>query len=484
MEKLLTAEEVSRLLGVCLNTVYRFVGRGELPAIRQGRIIRFRREDIETWLNEHGSRVFPLLDSLKKIDLDLEQYDRLFLKSETRKGGVRVPPEGKVWRYAFGSVFSRPGKNKSERWYIYYRLEGRRVREAVKGAQSRADALKVLQVKIVDAFRGKHGFKREERKISFEEFAKEFLELHSKQNKRSWTRDETSLNSLIPFFKDKALREITPEDVERFKAQRRTHFSRQGSNAKKKKDRKPPRQISPSTVNRELACLKTIFAKAVEWGRLESSPAARVKKFRENSAMERILSFDEQEKLLGASPEHLKPIILAALLTGMRRGEILSLKWSQVDLRKRVILVTGTKSGKDRTIPVNGRLWAELIGLKQRNGNSDHVFHGPDGRPISEIKTSFNSAKRRANIKGFCFHALRHTAASRMIEAGVDLITVKDILGHSSVKITERYTHTRSELKRRAVEVLAQKGARLQKFVPILSPNSEGMSASVFVSAN
>jgi excisionase family DNA binding protein len=468
MDELQTAEDVSRFLGVCLNTVYRLVGRGELPAIRRGRLIRFRREDVEAWVNQHRSSILPPLDSLTSAGLDPREYDRLLL-IPCRGGGI-MSPKGKAGRRPFGSVFCRPGKGNVPRWYTYFRIDGRRVRQVIKGARSEVEANQVHRVRAVEVFQRKYGLRREEQRAAFEDFAKEFIELHSKQNKRSWRRDETSLNNLLPFFKGRVLQDISAADIERYKAKRREDPVIRIVKGKKKKGKK---KVSPATVNREIAFLKTMFNKAVEWGRLESSPAARVKKFRENNAPERVLSFEEEKRLLEASPEHLKPVILTALHTGMRRGEILALQWTRVDLKKKTILITKTKGGKDRTIPINDQLYAELVRLKQRNGNSDRVFLGPAGRPLSEIKTAFSAAKKRAKVKGLRFHDLRHTAATRLVEAGVDLITVRDILGHHSVVVTQRYAHTPDELKRRAVESLVRKPAEAEKPVPILSPKSK-----------
>jgi integrase len=219
-----------------------------------------------------------------------------------------------------------------------------------------------------------------------------------------------------------------------------------------------------------------MFNLAIDWGYAKDNPVRRVKLFSEKDNLkERILTDDEEEKLLEASTSHLRPIILTALHTGMRRGEILGLKWHQVDLAKRIIRVEKTKSGKNRFIPISEFLMLELVKLKKENGTSQFVFLNPRTRkPMTDVKTSFNAATRRAGIYGLRFHDLRHTFASRLVEMGFDLITVKDLLGHNSVITTQRYTHANAEQKKKAVHALGQKASPMSDFIPAVSTRSEG----------
>jgi excisionase family DNA binding protein len=439
MDRLLTVADVSRCCGLHPNTIYRLIKNGEIPHIRRrGLGIRFRHEEIEGWLKSRSSKIYPLLEPLLKVDLSLGGYDKLFLL----KGGVKVSPKGKTWHYPFGSVFLRLTKSGKERWYLYYRTEGKRVRKAVKGAQSRSDALKVLQVEVADAFRGTYGFKKENKAPGFKDFAAEFLKNYSEVNKRSADRDRFSVAHLKAFkdFQNKTLLEISPLNVEAYKAHRKAEGA------------------SPATINRELACLKTIFNKGVEWGKIERTPISRVKKFKEPPAKERILTNEEIRRLLITAKPHLKPILIVLLNTGMRKSEALSLRWENVDLRKGFIYVAASdsKGGRSRTIPMSSRVLETLEDL--RNGsNSEYVFVNPETkRNFVDVTESFKSALRDARIEGVRIHDLRHTAASKMVEAGVDLVTVSKILGHSSIQMTMRYAHPTPENMRRAVEVLAR----------------------------
>jgi excisionase family DNA binding protein len=461
MEKLLTVKELSSKLNIHPNTIYKWRNQGRIPYIKRNGLIRFIQKDIDDWLNQGSSKTDSLLESLTKVDLALEQYDKLFLK------GVRMSQKGKTWNYPFGSVFLRLTKTGKERWYIYYRVEGKRVRQVVQNAQSRADALKVLQIKVADAFRGRHGFKQKEKQIKFTEFAELYLINYAKVNKNSWKDDEYCIEKLKKFFRNSYLHETSSFDVEKAKAEL----------VKKRK---------PSRVNRYLALLKKMFNLAIDWGYVKENPVNRVEFFSEKDNLkERILSEDEEERLLEECAEHLKPIVVTALHTGMRRGEILSLKWNQVNLLKRIIRVEKTKSGKIRYIPMNDVLFEELIKLKKQNGKSDHVFLYPrTKKPIADVKTAFNAAKKDAGIKDLRFHDLRHTFASRLVERGVDLITVMDLLGHHSVVVTQRYTHSRADQKMNAVQNLIQKEDKSPEFVPILSPRREDFRLNALFTVN
>lgn len=271
--------------------------------------------------------------------------------------------------------------------------------------------------------------------VDFAEFADEFLELYSKQNKRSWARDEFSLNRLKDFFKGETLQSIGPEKVERFKSKRKA-------------------EVSPASVNRELSCLKTLFNKAVEWGRLETSPIKAVKKFREPGPRERILEAGEARRLVDCAELSIKPVLIVALNTGMRRNEILSLRWVNVDFLKGYIFVEDSKSGKSRKIPMNAAVFEALHDLPRK---FEYVFFNEETKShIKDIKKAFGTACRRAGLEGLRLHDLRHTALWRMVEAGADLVTVMKIAGHSSIQMTVRYAHPTTENMRLAVAKLGE----------------------------
>lgn len=236
---------------------------------------------------------------------------------------------------------------------------------------------------------------------------------------------------------------------------------------------------SPAYINRQVTLLKAMFTKAVDWNMTTDDILRRVRKVKALKGVVkrlRYLSRHESMALVSACDTHLKPIVMTALLTGMRKGEILDLKWNNVDLRHGFILLDKTKNGDRREIPINNTLRGILTDLTRRL-DIEYVFYDrSNGKPYGDIKKSWASAKRRAEvqkctkcdyqkakdaagdemtycpicnsemmlkkgIEDFHFHDLRHTFASQMIMAGVDITTVSRLLGHKSLKMTLRYSH-------------------------------------------
>jgi excisionase family DNA binding protein len=432
-------KDLSSYLGVSPCTVYRWVENQEIPFVRRNGLgIRFRREAIEGWLIQGSAKQNPVLEGLLNVDLSLEAYDKLFLK-----GGVKMSPKGKTWNYPFGSVYLRLTKSGQERWYIYYRFDGKRVRKAVKGSQTRGDALKVLQVEVADAFRGKHGFTGTYEPVIFEKFSVDFIEKYSKLNKRknSVRSDENGLQNLNAFFGKKALSAITPQLVEGYKAMRKLN-------------------VSNASVNREISLLKTILNTAVLWEIIPKNLIAgkRVKRLEEPNRRMRILTPEEASRLIDGADKGLQPFLIIALQTGMRRNEILSLGWKDIDFASHEIRVDAetSKSRKERFVPMNPLVEAVLFARPKTS--PQFVFHNKaTGSYIKDIKTAFGTACRKARIKGFRVHDLRHTAATWMVEDGVDIVTIKEILGHASLETTQRYCHPNKEAKRRASMRLAER---------------------------
>ena len=337
-------------------------------------------------------------------------------------------------------------------WYIDFTFKGKRIR-AFGGYDKAAAKLELARLRT-EKDEERRGIRKPIKDILFEDHAKEFLELYCKQNKRSWARDKTSLDHLKKFFKARYLSEITAELIDKYKAKRKADLVLPARKRKKSKKQQEPRLVSPSTINRELACLKTCMNKAVKWGKLDRNPAAEIEKFREPNAKERILTIGEANQLLNKAGEVLRPVLIVALNTGMRKGEILGLRWQDVDFVKGFIHISDSKSGKSRDIPMNSLAFDTLYAMDRQR---EFVFENPETRTrVKDVRAEFKRACRGAEIKGVRFHDLRHTAATRMIEAGVDLVTVSRILGHSSIQMTMRYAHPTPENMRHAVQKLGE----------------------------
>jgi integrase len=192
---------------------------------------------------------------------------------------------------------------------------------------------------------------------------------------------------------------------------------------------------------------------------MEKEPQGRV----------RFLTDDEFDRLCDACPEWLKSIVLTARHTGMRKENILSLKWDQVDLFRRVITLERTKNDERLSIPINDTLMELFKRLsKIRHIQNQYVFSHPNakkksakgtfnGKRYYEVKTSFQEALKKAGIKDFRFHDLRHCFASDFVQRRVDLYVVQKLLGHKSQAMTQRYSHLAPENLRDAVLKLDEK---------------------------
>jgi len=370
-------------------------------------------------------------------------------------------PKGKFknrYNLGYGTIYQRKTKKGKIRWYLDYRdNDNKRIQTLAPLAVTKEEARAALREAVARAFDRKYNTKREKGNVTFQEFAELYIDNYAKVNKRSWKSDRSRIQAhMVPLFGDLPLKEITPLLIEKYRAERLK---------KTRKTANGTTHIEKSTANREITIMKKMFNIAVDWGYADTNPAQKIKFFSEKDRQkERILKDQEELNLLRACPKYIRPIIEAALNTGMRRGEIFNLKWEQVNLEEMTITVQNTKSGKNRTIPINNRLHQILMEQKKLKGQASSVFPNPDtGRPFVDIKKSFKRACEDAGIKDLRFHDLRHTFASRLVKAGVDLITVRDLLGHFSVQLTQRYTHSSRDQKQQAVDILAQRTVKAHK---------------------
>jgi len=329
------------------------------------------------------------------------------------------------------------------KWYIDYYAESRRYRECI--GRSKKLAEQVLHKREVEIAEGKFLDKKNKFKVKLEDFADEYIELYSRHNKKTWDKDAGRLIPLKRFFGGKYLFMITPHQVEEYKSKRIKGELRVFKG-----------KIKPATVNRELALLKHMFTMAIRWGKAEVNPVKKVKLFRENNQRLRYLEKEEAERLVRNCKGYLKRVVIIALNTGMRRGEILGLKWTDIDFRRGFMYLRDTKNGECREVPINDLVKQALI-KQPRRSDSPYVFYNREGKAFQDLKKSFLVALRKSAIINFRFHDMRHTFASQLVMSGVDLNTVRELLGHKSIRMTIRYSHLSPAHKQRAVDVLGQK---------------------------
>lgn len=283
---------------------------------------------------------------------------------------------------------------------------------------------------------------------------------------KAYVSTRTHLNRIRADLGDIPLRELSLERLEKWQAHlgATPRVSRKKPALKKKatKEESALSPVSPITVNRYIQTFKAMMTKALEWDLITSEQLMKLRKIKlvdeRHNRRNDFLSREEAETLINVAEPLIKPIIIAALQTGMRKGEILGLKWSQVDLVHKVIHLPKTKSGEPRSLPINNQLYATLCEPKVKNIDSDaYVFVNPDTKTRwSDLKSLFRRAVKRAKLshRGIVFHHLRHTVASWLVMAGVPLMTVAKVLGHADIKMVMRYAHLSPEHMNAAMSVL------------------------------
>lgn len=219
---------------------------------------------------------------------------------------------------------------------------------------------------------------------------------------------------------------------------------------------------STSTVNRHLSVLSSAltFAKK-ELGWIQSNPAFNVSKLPEPNGRVRYLSDDERNRLLDAiqkaSNPFLYPAVMLAISTGARRGEILSLRWEDVDLDHGWAVLQKTKNGDRRGIPITGRALDVMRDLYEHRQSDILVFPNTTNSGYFDIRRSWEKALKQANIKDFRFHDLRHTCASYLMMNGCSLGEIADVLGHKTLQMVKRYSHISDNHKSTVIENMNNK---------------------------
>jgi integrase len=277
----------------------------------------------------------------------------------------------------------------------------------------------------------------------------------------------------IKLFGEKPLLEITPLLLDQWRTQRLKNG------------------LSTETVNRDIATLKAALSKAVLWGMIDIHPLAKLKLLKvDRVGKVRYLSAEEEERLRQtiklrdekikqdrasanhwrqergydclldlnqyAFGDHMTPMILVSINTGLRRGELFSLKWENVDFQQAMLTIEGTyaKSGKTRYVPLNSEALNVLKAWRNQTTSKDLIFYNREGKRFDTLKKGWTGILKQANIKNFRWHDLRHHFASRLVMLDVDLNTVRELLGHADISMTLRYAHLAPEHKANAVAKL------------------------------
>jgi integrase len=360
-------------------------------------------------------------------------------------------------------------------YYARYRLpDGRQVRMKLGSGSvlTPAQARDLAKEALADAVKGVDP--AEKRRLAHAHTLKTFLEQEYEPwlaaNRKAGAYMAQRIRVGCESFLGKRLVEISPWLVEKW----RVKFAK---------------NHGAVNANRVLAYLKACLGRAVEWGHLKENLLHKVKKFKEDPHPRvRFLSSDEEQGLMralddrednmrrerdshnawcrernreawpdlraGAYADHLKPMVLVSLNTGLRRGELFSLEWRDIDLDKKILTIRGAKakSGVTRHVPLNTAVLETLQTWRRQTLVNGLAFPSKDGKRFDNCNSAWEKVLEQANISDFHWHDMRHTFASKLVMAGVDLNTVRELLGHSDIKMTLRYSHLAPEHKARAVE--------------------------------
>jgi integrase len=336
------------------------------------------------------------------------------------------------------AVFKKQGV-----YWIDYYVNGRRKRERIGPDKRLAET--VLRKRKVEIAEGKFLERQRPITTTFDELAEAYLQWIAPDipkgipaRKRSWkSGDVYAIGKLRAYFGGKRVTEIDPVLVEQYRAWRQSTISRLGH------------PVKPATINRELACLRHMFNVAIKGllvlkgGVPTVNPVTAAKMGAEHNERDRVLSVDEFDRLHQGAADWLKPILLVAYHTGMRKGEILTLRWGQIDLKRGTIRLRSvdTKTGEGRIVPMNQAIRALVAERAQGIGQAP-VFVNPEtGKPYSthSIAHAFQRACRKAEVKHATFHDLRHTFVTNARRAGIDYFRIMAITGHKTMAVFKRY---------------------------------------------
>jgi len=344
------------------------------------------------------------------------------------------------------SIYAKRRQDGTTAWYYDFMFN--KVRYRGVGGTTKTQASRTLDKVRSKVLSGEYELEGRATNPKIDAFAETYLS--RRRHLRSHVRDALSVRTLLKVFSGNVLSQITPPAIEDYIAKRRSEG------------------LSNATINRELACLKRMYNLAIKWGDAKRNPVVDVDFLKEPPGRTRFLTEEEASMLLMNCSEHVRPIVYVALKTGMRLQEILGLTWNRVYIETVIdpyLEIEMTKNNKKRFVPLDDDTAEFLTEQKRQNvSDSEYVFLRRNGQRFKSVRRPFQTALKRAGIMDFRFHDLRHTFASHFVMSGGELLTLKEILGHNSLKMVERYTHLASAYKRRQINNLKGKFQKLPPY--------------------
>ena len=356
------------------------------------------------------------------------------------------------WAWAGGIGFRRNLNGDGGTWYIKYRapVAGHyakdlsapigQVKERLPNCRNRSMAEGVLMARKAAVFEGMYQQKRKAEITTIKSFAMKFLE--SKRHLRTVKKYRQQLDQhIIPYFGNKSIEAISGQECN-------AYYNKRLDTA-----------AAVSTVNGELACLKSLFSEAERAGLIKTNPAKGIKLINPNNARDRILSNEETARLFIAaenSSDFIRPLFHLLFNTGMRLGEALALEWVDVEFDHQRIVIRQAKSGEGRKVPLRAALADELIIWKPKSQESRWIFPArfDTVTPMQSIRKGWLRLCAKANVSILRPHDLRHNFTSQLQAAGVSDSIIMSITGHKTHVMLHRYSHANDEHKRKALESL------------------------------
>ncbi|HUO04420.1 MAG TPA: site-specific integrase [Candidatus Binataceae bacterium] len=338
----------------------------------------------------------------------------------------------------------------SAKWWASYAGADGKMHREFGGAKSAAR--KLYELRKTEIREGRWFPSARRRAALFDDLVENYRTAKEREGK-SIMNTAVGFNRLLDRFGGRRADSVTADEVERWRADLLA--------AK-----------APATVNRNLALLRAIMRRGARDRRIAAAAIPEIKLLKENNFRVRYLSDVEEHRLLAALPVRLRPLVIAAIHTGMRRGELLNLKWQDVDFVSGTIFVSRSKSGEGRRIPMSPTARDTLEAMRgkrrarrhlqvvDRRNASPYVFTAPRGGMEMNLARSWYPALERAELDDLRFHDLRHTFASRLVMMGVPLYEVQTLLGHKTPAMTLRYAHLSPANLRAAVARLDAPGPK------------------------
>jgi integrase len=347
-------------------------------------------------------------------------------------------------------------------WWFHFFFKGRHIQKSSNVGNKR-DAETIQSAYRTQLAKGEVGIEEPKPKKAIPAFSqamKDFLEWSEQEHAahpNTHRRYEISSKALIRFFGNTAIDQITSDDVERFKTQRaKQKKAPQGKKSKKRKA--SVKQLRPATVNRELACLKHLLNRNESI--IPKNPVKRVKFLNEDNERTRVLNSEEEKLYLLAASQPLQDVATLMLETGMRPEEVYRIRRENVHLAEGYVMNPfGKTKAARRKVPLSTIATAVLC-RRIEKAKGEYLFPGrvpagmkpEDAGPIVKVNAAHTAALKRSTLEPFRLYDLRHTWATRSAMAGVDLVTLAAMLGHSRIQMVLRYAHPTEEHQFAAME--------------------------------